>query len=246
MSLRVNNMHESVWNGFKRLDFVFEGRDCILICPDNECDGKKWLYKTEYFDAFPNTEIEMLKKGYYVAHIKNTTRMCPESDTDMRPKFCKYLNKQFGLNSKCALIGMSCGGMQAVYFTAKYPQYVACAYLDAPVMNYLSWPFALGIGQDDSSQEFIKNMGFGLPEMLNFRNHPIDQKEKLLKSGVPIMLVSGDSDKTVPFSENGQLLYDYFKAHGGNIELIIKPGGDHHPHGLPDNTPIVEFIQKYY
>ena len=172
--------------------------------------------------------------------------MCPESDTNMRPKFCEYLSKQFGLNSKCALIGMSCGGMQAVYFTAKYPQYVACAYLDAPVMNYLSWPFALGIGQDDSSQEFIKNMGFGLPEMLNFRNHPIDQKEKLLKSGVPIMLVSGDSDKTVPFSENGQLLYDYFKAHGGNIELIIKPGGDHHPHGLPDNTPIVEFIQKYY
>ena len=156
-------MYESVWNGFKRLDFVFEGRDCILIFPDNECDGKKWLYKTEYFDAFPNTEIEMLKKGYYVAHIKNTTRMCPESDTDMRPKFCEYLSKQFGLNSKCALIGMSCGGMQAVYFTAKYPQYVACAYLDAPVMNYLSWPFALGIGQDDSSQEFIKNMGFGLP-----------------------------------------------------------------------------------
>ena len=236
----------SVWNGFKRLDFKFNGRDCILICPDNACEGNKWLYKTEYFDSFPQMEIEMLKKGYHLAYMQNTTRLCPESDTDMRPLFCEFLSNEFGLNSKCVLVGMSCGGMQAVYFVAKYPQYVAAAYLDAPVMNYLSWPFALGVSEGDCSQEFIDNMGMTLSDMLNFRNHPIDQKEKLLKSGVPIMLVSGDSDKTVPFSENGQLLYDYFKAHGGNIELIIKPGGDHHPHGLPDNTPIVEFIQKYY
>ncbi len=236
----------SKWNGFKRLDFKFRERDCILICPQHACEGNKWLYKTEYFDAFPEMEIEMLKKGYHVAHMKNKTRMCPESDTDMRPQFCEFLAKEFGLNSKCALVGMSCGGMQAVYFAAAYPQYVAAIYLDAPVMNYLSWPFALGIGQDDSSAEFISNMGLTLQQMINFRNHPIDQKEKLLKSGVPIMLVSGDSDKTVPFCENGQLLYDYFKQNGGNIELIIKEGGDHHPHGLPDNTPIIEFIQKYY
>ncbi len=236
----------SEWNGFKRLDFKYKDRDCILICPDNPTKDKKWLYKTEYFDAFPSTEIEMLKKGYYLAHMKNTTRMCPESDTDMRPGFCEFLTKEFGLNTKCALVGMSCGGMQAVYFSAKYPQYVAAIYLDAPVMNYLSWPFALGIGQDDSSKEFIDNMGLTLADVLNFRNHPIDNKERLLKANIPVLLVSGDSDTVVPFCENGQLLYDYFKANDGNIELILKPGGDHHPHGLPDNTPIVDFIQKYY
>ncbi len=236
----------SIWNGFKRLDFKFRDRECILICPDNACESNKWLYKTEYFDSFPQMEIEMLKKGYHLAYMQNTTRLCPESDTDMRPLFCEFLSNEFGLNPKCALVGMSCGGMQAVYFAAKYPQYVAAAYLDAPVMNYLSWPFALGVSEGDCSQEFIENMGMTLSDMLNFRNHPIDQKEKLLKSGVPIMLVSGDSDKTVPFCENGQLLYDYFKANDGNIELIIKEGGDHHPHGLPDNTPIVNFIEKYY
>lgn len=194
------NITESVWNGFKRLDFKFRDRDCILICPDKACDGNKWLYKTEYFDAFPAMEIEMLKKGYHVAHMQNKSRMCPTEDTDLRPHFCEFLSSEFGLNKKCALVGMSCGGMQAVYFTAKYPQYVAAIYLDAPVMNYLSWPFAVGIGQDDSSAEFIKNMGLNLSQMINFRNHPIDQKENLLKSGVPIMLVSGDSDKTVSCS----------------------------------------------
>ena len=240
------NIKESIWNGFKRLDFEFNGRGCILVCPEKACEGKKWLYRTEYFDSFPSIDITMLEKGYHLAYMQNTTRLCPESDTDMRPRFCEFLTKEFGLNPKCALVGCSCGGMQAVYFTAKYPQYVACAYLDAPVMNYLSWPFALGMGNSDYSAEFIENMGFGLSELINFRNHPIDQKEKLLKSGVPILLVSGDCDSAVPFCENGQLLYDYFKANGGNIELIIKQGGDHHPHGLPDNTPIVKFIEKYY
>ena len=236
----------SEWYGFKRLDFTFNDRECILICPDNACEGKKWLYRTEYFGAFPDMELALLKDGYHLAHIKNTTRMCPESDTDMRPLFCEFLSREFGLNPKCALIGLSCGGMQAVYFTAKYPKYVACAYLDAPVMNYLSWPFAMGVGQNDCSKEFIQDMGMDLSEILSFRNHPIDQKEKLLKSGVPILLVSGDSDTVVPFCENGQLLYDYFKTNGGNIKLIIKAGGDHHPHGLPDNKPIVDFIKKYY
>ena len=236
----------SEWNGFKRLDFQLEGRSCILVCPHAPSDDKKWLYKTEYFNAFPETEIEMLKMGYYVAYMQKSTRLCPESDTDIRSIFCDFLNEEFGLNKRCALVGMSCGGMQAVYFAAKYPQYVACAYLDAPVMNYLSWPLAMGESQNDCTKEFEENMGMTVAQMLNFRNHPIDQKEKLLQSGVPILLVSGDSDTVVPFSENGQLLYDYFKANDGNIELMLKEGGDHHPHGLPDNKPIIDFIQKYY
>ena len=239
-------MNESIWNGFKRFDFKFRDRDCILICPSTPCDGNKWLYKLEYFDAFPAMEIEMVKKGYYLAYMKNTTRMCPDTDTDMRPRFCEFLSERFGLNPKCALVGMSCGGMQAVYFAAKYPQYVACAYLDAPVMNYLSWPFAVGISQNNCAAEFESSMGKGLSEMLNFRNHPIDQSQKLLNSRVPIMLVSGDSDKTVPFCENGQLLWDYYKSQGADIEVIIKEGGDHHPHGLSDNTPIIQFIEKNY
>lgn len=236
----------SVWNGFKRLDFVFKGRNCILVCPNVACNNKKWLYRTEYFGAFPDLELIMLEKGYHLAYMQNTTRMCPNIDTDLRPLFCEFLSKEFGLNKKCALVGMSCGGMQAVYFAAKYPQYVACAYLDAPVMNYLSWPFAMGQSKNDCSEEFVKNMGMQLSEMINFRNHPIDQKQKLLKANIPILLVSGDSDTTVPFCENGQLLFDYFKANGGNIELIIKQGADHHPHGLADNAPIVNFIKKYY
>ncbi len=59
------------------------------------------------------------------------------------------------------------------------------------------------------------------------------------------MLVSGDSDSVVPFDENGILLAKAYKEKNIPLELIIKKGGDHHPHSLEDNTPILEFIKKY-
>ena len=52
------------WNGFKKIDFDFNGREALLICPEKAVEGNKWLYKTEYFGAFPEFEIEMLKRGY--------------------------------------------------------------------------------------------------------------------------------------------------------------------------------------
>ena len=55
------NFIESEWNGFKRLDFEFKNRNAILVCPNIPTQDKKWLYKTEYFGAFPEVEIELLK-----------------------------------------------------------------------------------------------------------------------------------------------------------------------------------------
>lgn len=237
---------ENECNGFKRLDFEFEGRNAILVCPAVPCKDKKWLYKTEYFEAFPTFEIEMLKRGYYLAHISNKSRLCPEEDTDMRPRFCEFLKTEFGLNEKCFPVGMSCGGMQAVYFAAKYPQYVAALYIDAPVLNLLSWPLGLGESKGASPDEFKRDIGISVAEMLNYRNHPIDCKEKLLKSGIPVFMVCGDSDIIVPYNENGKILSDYFKANGGNLTEIVKQGCDHHPHGLEDYTPLLEFVKKYY
>lgn len=105
---------------------------------------QKWLYKTEYFTAFPSFQIEMLECGYYLAHMKNITCWCPAEDTDARPRFCEFLKKEFGLADTCMPVGMRCGGMQTVCFAAKYPQYVSAVYLDAPVLNLLSCPCGAG------------------------------------------------------------------------------------------------------
>ena len=68
----------------------------------------------------------------------------------------------------------------------------------------------------------------------------------IFKEKPPIILVSGDADTIVPFDENGKLLYDFYTQNGGKIELYMKKGRDHHPHGLENNKVIADFIERYY
>lgn len=237
---------KSKWYGFERLDFKYNGREAILINPDVPRMDKKWLLKTEYFGAFPNFELEMLHRGYSVAHIKNSTRWCRAEDTDAQAELCELLSEKFGMYKKCMTVGMSCGGMQAVYLASRYPQYVAAMYLDAPVLNLLSCPCGLGIGKSDLYDEYFKAMGRTVSELLNYREHPIDKVDKVIAEGIPAILVCGDSDKTVPYIENGKMLSEKYKASKVPFVEILKKDCDHHPHGLDDMTPLVQFAEKYY
>lgn len=232
--------------GFKQIEFEFDEKTAILVFPNTPREDKKWFFKTEYFGAFPEFQIEMLKKGYYVAHIQNETRWCLETDTERQAKFAEFLHKEFGLFKKCMTIGMSCGGMQSVYFAAKYPELVAAIYVDAPVINYLSCPCGLGDGRNSAYDEFANATGLTVKALINFRKHPQDYIPKLIENKIPMFLIAGDSDGVVPFDENGIHLLNAYKEAGLDFSFIIKEGCDHHPHGLEDNSPLFKFVEKYY
>lgn len=238
-------MTETVWNGFKRLDFEFEGMKAILVFPKEANENKNWILKTEYFEDFPAFQIEMVKKGWHLAYVQNVTRWCLEEDLDRKQRFADFLIKEYGLYKKCIPVGMSCGGLIGTKFTAKYPEYVSALYLDAPVMNFLSCPAGVGIAHDRMLQEFIDATGITLPELISYREHPIDKIPVLLENNIPVFMVYGDSDGTVPYSENGAILEKAYKEKGGIITVIGKENCGHHPHGLEDNTPIIEFAEKY-
>ncbi len=36
-----------------------------------------------------------------------------------------------------------------------------------------------------------------------------------------------------------------YRELGGTVEVIVKPGVDHHPHSLKDPAPIVDFLIKH-
>ena len=240
-------MIEAVWNGFRRIDFLFEGREAILVFPNKANENKNWLLKTEYFDAFPNFEIEMVKEGWHLAYIKNKTRWCVDEDLDLKKRFVDYLHIEFGLYPKCVPVGMSCGGLIACKFAAKYPECVSALYLDAPVMNLLSCP--LEVGREEKGrpalEEFINATGITVSKLISYREHPIDKMDLLLKNNIPVIIVYGDSDDIVPYHENGELLERYYRENNGDIVAIGKSECGHHPHGLCDNTPIIEFVKSH-
>lgn len=239
-------MTESEWNGYRRLDFLFEDRPSILVLPKKPRSDEKWLFKTEYFGAFPGFELEMLSRGYALAHMKSTTRWCPPEDTAARARFCEFLRAEFSLFRSCLPVGMSCGGMQAVYLASERPDLVSALYLDAPVMNLLSCPCGVGLADDHLYKEFHRATGKTVSDLINFRDHPVDKIPTLVKNRIPVALVCGDSDTTVPYLENGKILSDRYRKEDLPLLEIVKPGCDHHPHGLVDNTPLLEFAEQYY
>jgi pimeloyl-ACP methyl ester carboxylesterase len=235
---------ESLWNGFQLLEFVFEGHDAILVVPHTPTKDKRWLFKTEYFNAFPAFEIEMLEKGYYLAHVKNTTRWCLPEDTQRQVRFAKFLHTEFGLHEKFVTVGMSCGGMQAVYLAAAAPELVALCYIDAPVLDIRSWPGGKGkgCGSEKCWQECMECYGLAEETAKTFDRNPLDRAEELAKTGIPVIMVAGGADDVVPYDENGEIFVKRFRAAGGVIEEYVKPECGHHPHSLEDPTPIVDFL----
>jgi alpha-beta hydrolase superfamily lysophospholipase len=78
-----------------------------------------------------------------------------------------------------------------------------------------------------------------------FTGGPLDNVAVVAKARVPILSVCGGADKTVPLAENTALLATRYRELGGLIEVIVKDGGDHHPHSLKDPAPIVDFLVKH-
>lgn len=52
------------------------------------------------------------------------------------------------------------------------------------------------------------------------------------------------SETVVPWEKNTGLIASRYREMGGDIQLIAEPGIGHHPHGLEDSTPIIEFIER--
>ncbi len=230
--------------GFEAIKFTFSERSAVLIKPKCKPNGK-WALKTEYLPAFPETEIELLNRGWHIAYNENFNRWAQERDLERKGEFISFVSKTFGLEEKCAVVGMSCGGMYGVKLAAKYPEKISVLYLDAPVMNLLSCPAQMGVAEVGFFDEFYSFTGISKSELLSYRDHPIDKMDILLKADIPVVLVAGDSDKTVPYVENGLLLEKYYKANGGRIKVYIKAGCDHHPHGLSDPTIVADDIENF-
>jgi pimeloyl-ACP methyl ester carboxylesterase len=155
-------------------------------------------------------------------------------------QFYAHVVVNYHLAQRVVLEGFSRGGLYAFNFAATHPSRVAALYLDAPVLDIRSWP-----GRNRASKEWAECLeAYGLTEetLVQFRGNPLDRIVPVAKAGVPIIAVCGDADQTVPFAENTGLLEKRFRELGGTIQVILKPGGDHHPHSLKDPTPIVDFL----
>lgn len=236
------------YDGIKHIEFMFKNKKCIALMNEDESKRNgKTVFKTEYFGAFPSLQNEMVKRGYTLIFIENRNRWGTPDQLNDQYEFIKYVSKELGISSKVITIGMSCGGMMSIFLAANHPECVEGLYLDAPVMNFLSCPARLGNAPDVTDgmwDEFEKSWNMTKNELLLFRGHPVDAIDKLIENKIKIYMAYGDSDKTVPYEENGIALERKYNDYGLSDLIYIdkKIGVDHHPHGPSD----IDFVIKYF
>ena len=210
------------WNGFSALSFEFEGHEAVLVQPRQAAEGKPWLLKTEYFGAFPDLEIEMLRRGWHLAYIKNENRWGLREDLERKKYLRDYLVKEFGLSLKCVPVGMSCGGIFAIKLAGLYPEMVSVVYADAPVVNILSM-MAMGKLPPDKmdESEIIQALSMSRSELLSYRDHPLDHLPKLVENRIPMCLVYGDEKGICAdvFANDQEIAAAYIKAYNETMPL---------------------------
>jgi len=144
---------KSDWHGFDRYDFIMDDetmaitpfkippevgtgqnpsqegkRFCIVVVPHQAAPGNPWSWRGCYWDYAPQTEIELLKRGFCIAFI--TPDPGPQWDA-----WYTFLTDTHGLSKKPAFIGMSKGGFNAYAWATANPDKVSAIYADNPVIS---------------------------------------------------------------------------------------------------------------
>ncbi len=235
---------KSQWLGFDRYDFDNDGREAVVVSPRRAAAGRPWLWWAEFFGNFTSVDAALLERGWHVAFL--SCRNTFGSDETLRrwESFHGRLSSQHGLAARPALLGVSRGGLYAYRWAARHPDRTGLIYGDAPVCDVKSWPAGRGKGRGSPKDWALFQKVFGLDEAqaLAWRGNPIDILAPIARAKIPILHVVGAADDIVPVAENTTLLEARYRALGGRITVISKPGGGHHPHGPIDVAPVADFI----
>lgn len=247
-----NTQEFSVWKGFKRLDFQFEGQKARLIIPEDPLPGKPWVWNAYFPDWHTEMDSILVSEGFYVAFLELPDKFGSPDAVKNWNRFYNYLVTSFGLNEKTALEGVSRGGLYVYNWAKRNPGKVSCIYAEAPVCDFKSWPGGFGKGKGSPSdwEKLKKEFGFQSDsEALAYMDNPIDNLEDLAAEKVPIIHMIGLKDEVVPPEENTFVLVDRYLKLGGVATIVpcTQRPQNLWGHHFPIETPrfAADFI-KYY
>lgn len=227
-----------------QLHFEFNGKSCIVIVPETVAPGRPWVWRARFLGAFPYVDQDLLDRGYHVVFIDTANMFGAPAAMDIWDAFYGFVTGEFKLAPKMTLEGFSRGGLFVYNWAARNPQKVNCIYADAPVCDIRSWPGGMGRCPGDAVlwKKCMELYGLTEETAKNFNKNPIDILGPIAAANIPILHVCGDADEAVAIEEHTYVLVERYRALGGDIKLIIKPGVKHHPHSLEDPREIVNFI----
>ena len=239
------------WYGFKRHNFEIDGHKGFIVEPHNPAPGLPWSWCLQWAESFvPRTPaLKLLERGFHHVYMDVFSTYLNKEGLSVLEKFYELL-MSLGFYPQAALIGMSYGGLFSFRWAAEHPETVAAIYADAPVCDL---GFGTNSGQE-SLKEFFRTeaekraaaYGVKVEELSNHPLSPLNNYQPIAKANIPIYCIRSGQDQSVIPEYNIDIFTERFRSVGGNIEILDRPLYGHHPHGLDDPSPLVDFILKNY
>lgn len=249
---------KSDFNGFDRYQVKTPKGMISVVCPKNAAPGKPWMWRSMFWGGTSGAvgrvtkgDLQLIEDGYHVVIAPGDVSGHPKGN-DVIDAAYDTLTKDYGFSKTLSMASMSRETLALFRWASANPEKVESLYVDNGVCNVNSWPGgkrvpgsgSKGSGAPKSWELLKKTYGFESDEeALAAKVSPIDLLEPLAKAGVPILMVCGTKDVTVPYEENGAIMKERYEELGGSIQIIFEDKG-HHPHGLVDPEPVIEFIKK--
>ena len=224
-----------------------------VLVPERPASGKPWVLVPSLYSAdsapvafMSATELALVKRGFHVVALgPGNTFGAPQAIAKWDAVY-EAMTGTYGLSPKVSLLGLSREGLAIARWAAGHPGKVACLYMDKAVCDFKSWPGGkLGVGKGSPKDwaSLMELYGFGTEaEALAYSENPVDLAAKLAKDKVAILYNTGGKDEVVPYVENGAPMEAVYAKLGGTFRLLRQETEGHHPHGLQDPTPVVDFI----
>ena len=242
-------LRSDTWYGYNRTVFDFEGHEAWIVSP--KCDpaaGLPWTWTMQWAEAYVDRTgvLDLLAKGWHHVTIETFQHRMDEEGLRVSRAFQKFLVEEIGFAPKACLVGMSWGGFFSTRYAAAFPECVGKIYLDAPLMNFDGFAEVGGTPTENAAQ--IGPWANMPPADGNWSadpRMPVNMADPLAKTGIPILLLYGGQDATVPPAKNCELFAERFKAAGGKIDIRHRGLYGHHPHGEDPNktSSIVSFFE---
>jgi len=240
----------SSFYGYTCADFTFNNRACKIAQPKLAAKGHPWVWRALFWGHQPQADIALLQQGFHIVYCDVAELMGNDTAINAWNDYYKLLHKA-GLAKKAVLEGMSRGGVYVFNWAAVNKNKVAAVYVDNPLLNMQAWsePYMADTVKKAGLYKLFLDFktSYGLTtndQVRAFNGSPTDKVKQIVKAKYPILILCADEDEAVPPQTNTLLFEQKVKALNGDITVIHKPGFKHHPHSLPNPTPIVDFILK--
>jgi hypothetical protein len=158
-------------------------RRCIVVVPRQAAPGHPWSWQACYWDHEPQTEVELLRRGFHIAFITPD----PGKQWDA---WYDWLTEKHGLSKKPAFVGMSRGGVNEYDWTTANPDKVSCIYADNPLIR----PEALAkLGELARNDVALLNICGSADSLLQRHTLSIEDRYQQLGGRITVMIKDGQA-----------------------------------------------------